>query len=215
VRQDAARRLREAKPTFERGGEWLHGIPTVVFVLGAVSLVTDISSEMLLPLRLIFFVQVLGTPLTLAGLIEGIAEGGTSLLKLLSGRLADRFPSRSGLVISGYGVSNLAKPLLALVTRWPVAMGLVLLDRAGKSVRGSPRDAMIVEAVAPARRGQAFGMHRSADTLGAAFGPLLAVVILTATSGNVRAVFGWTVVPGVLSVLVAVFFLRDPRARAR
>jgi MFS family permease len=179
-----------------------------VLVLGAISLFTDAAGEMIVPLRLLFFVQVLGTPLALAGLIEGVAEGATSLLKIVSGRLADRERSRRGLVLAGYSVSNLAKPLLALAGNWPLALGLVLLDRAGKATRASPRDAMLADAVPAERRGAAFGFHRSADTLGAAIGPLLALLILSVTAGNLRAVFGWTLLPGALAVLVALLFLR-------
>jgi MFS family permease len=197
-----------------RSHRWLQGITRTVVVLGVVALFTDTSSEMIMPLRLIFLVQVLGTPLTLAGLIEGLAEGVTSLLKLASGRLADRFPSRKGLVAAGYSISNLSKPLLALVTNWPIALGLVLVDRAGKAVRGSPRDAMIADAVEPTQRGKAFGFYRAADTLGAALGPLVAAGILVAAFDNVRAVFAWTVVPAALSIVCVAVFLRDPRVRA-
>lgn len=193
----------------------LSGITRTVVVLGVIALFTDMSSEMIIPLRLLLFVQVLGTPLAVAGLIEGIAEGATSVLKLVSGRLADRFGDQRWLVIGGYSVSNLSKPLLALVTRWPLALGLVLLDRSGKAVRGSPRDAMIAASVPPDQRGKAFGFHRSADTLGAAIGPLLAIAILAATGNNLRAVFAWTLVPGLLAILCAVVFLRDPALRGR
>jgi len=209
---DAGAREPDAPPA-KRG--WLGGITRTVLVLGGVSLFTDMSSEMIMPLRLIFFVQVLGTPLALAGLIEGLAEGGTSLLRIVSGRVADRVADRRALVIAGYGVSNLSKPLLALVATWPVGLLLVLVDRTGKALRGSPRDAMIADAVAPDQRGKAFGFHRSADTLGAAIGPLLAIAVLAATAGNLRAVFGWTLAPGLLSLIVAVAFLRDPRRRQR
>lgn len=209
---DAGAREPDAPPA-KRG--WLGGITRTVLVLGGVSLFTDMSSEMIMPLRLIFFVQVLGTPLALAGLIEGLAEGGTSLLRIVSGRVADRVADRRALVVGGYGVSNLSKPLLALVATWPVGLLLVLVDRTGKALRGSPRDAMIADAVAPDQRGKAFGFHRSADTLGAAIGPLLAIAVLAATAGNLRAVFGWTLAPGLLSLIVAVAFLRDPRRRQR
>jgi MFS family permease len=191
---------------------WLRGITTTVVILGIISLLTDMSSEMIMPLRLIFLVQVLGTPLALAGLIEGIAEGATSLLKIVSGRLADRFADRSRLVIAGYTVSNLAKPLLSLVTQWPVALGLVLIERTGKAVRGSPRDAMIADAVEPGVRGKAFGFHRSFDTLGAAIGPLIAIVLLTLNGNNLRSVFAWTIVPGLFCIFFCIFYLRDPRS---
>lgn len=198
------------RPGRRRG---LRSIPRVVYVLGASSLFTDIASEMITPLRLIFLVQVLATPLALAALIEGLAESATSLLKILAGRMADRAHSRRGLVSWGYGISAAAKPLLALVPSWLPALGLVLVDRAGKAVRGSPRDAMIADAVPTQERGRAFGLHRSADTLGAAIGPLVALAVLNATNGNLRAVFGWTIVPGALAVAVALLFLHDPRRR--
>jgi len=188
------------------------GITRTVLVLGVVSLFTDVASEMILPLRLLFFVQVLGTPLAVAALIEGVAEGGTSLLKIVSGRLADRVASRRALVVAGYSLSNLARPLLALVSNWPLALGLVILDRTGKATRASPRDAMLADAVAPAQRGKAFGFHRSADTLGAAIGPLLALLILSVSGGNLRAVFGWTLLPGALAVAVALLFVQSRRA---
>lgn len=213
---DAALPSAEGPPQGARRGSarrWLAGITRTIVVLGAISLFTDMASEMIVPLRLIFLVQVLGAPLTLAGLIEGVAEGGTSLLRVASGWWADRAGSRRGLVVWGYAISNLAKPLLALAANWPVALGLVLLDRGGKALRGSPRDAMIADAVAPRVRGKAFGFHRSADTLGAALGPLLALMVLTATAGRVRDVFAWTLLPGALAIVVAVVFLRDPRPK--
>lgn len=207
--------LHSPPPRHQLGiSHWLNGITRTVVVLGGIALFTDMASEMIMPLRLLLFVQVLGTPLAVAGLVEGIAEGATSTLKLVSGRLADRFSDRRWLVIAGYSVSNLSKPLLALVSNWPLALGLVLVDRSGKSVRGSPRDAMIAASVAPQQRGKAFGFHRSADTLGAAIGPLLAIAILSATGYNLRAVFAWTLVPGVLAILFALVFLRDPALQA-
>lgn len=194
-----------------RPRRWLAGITRVVVVLSVISLFTDISSEMLAPLRLIFLVQVLGAPLTLAALVEGIAEGATGLVRIIAGRLADQVSTRRWLVLSGYALSNAAKPLLALAQNWLTALGLVLADRGGKALRGSPRDAMIADVTPPEQRGKAFGFHRAADTLGAAVGPLLALAVLTMTHGNLRAVFAWTLAPGALAVLVAVIFLRRPR----
>jgi MFS family permease len=191
----------------------LRSIPGVVYILGVTSLLTDIASEMITPMRLIFLVQILATPLQLAALVEGLAESATSLLKILAGQLADRASSRRGLVTWGYGISAVAKPLLALAPSWVSALALVLVDRAGKGVRVSPRDAMIADAAPTPIRGRAFGLHRSADTLGAAIGPLVALIILNATGGNLRAVFGWTLVPGILAIVVALLFLRDQRSR--
>jgi MFS family permease len=199
------RRLRERIMT---------GISRNVLVLGLVSFFTDVSSEMIVPIRILFLVLVLRTPLPIAGLIEGIAESTASLLKIYSGRRADRVSARKPLIIFGYGTSNLAKPLLALVTTWPAALGLIFLDRVGKGLRGSPRDAMMADSTPKEYMGKAFGFHRSMDTLGAAVGPLLTYIILLATSNNLNAVFAWTIVPGILSVLVIVFFLRNPRKKA-
>ncbi len=191
------------------------GLNRQIITLGAVSLFTDIASEMIVPIRIIFLVLYLSTPLPIAGLIEGIAESMSSLLKVLSGRLADRVAERKPLLLAGYGLSAIAKPLLALVAAWPAALGLIVADRIGKGVRSSPRDAMLADATTPAYRGKAFGFHRAMDTLGAAVGPLLTVLIVALSAGDqpqalgtLRRVFIWAAVPGVLSI-VALCFLRE------
>ncbi len=194
---------------------WRAGITRVVVVLGAASLFTDISSEMIAPLRLLFLVQVLGTPLILAGLIEGLAEGATSIFKLFSGRLADRVSRRVPLVVAGVTLSNLVKPVLAVVTGWAQALGIVVLDRTGKAVRGSPRDAMIADEAPKEYRGKAFGFHRGMDTLGAAIGPLAAAWLLFLRPDDLRTVFAWTLLPGVLAILVVTLFLRPRRAQPK
>lgn len=186
------------------------GLTRNVVVLGVVSLFTDISSEMIVPVRIIFLVVILNTPVTLAGLIEGIAESTASIVKVFSGRLADRVSKRKPIILAGYGISNLCKPLLSLVTSWPQALGLIFLDRAGKGVRGSPRDAMIADSIEAKYRGKAFGLHRAMDTMGAAIGPLFAALILALTDQNLRALFAWTLLPGILAVVVVIFFLREP-----
>src|SRR6476646_7111069 len=177
----------------------LAGISRNVIVLGLVSFFTDVSSEMIIPIRILFFVVILRTPLPVAGLIEGIAESTASFLKIISGRMADRPSRRRPLIIFGYTASNLAKPLISLVYSWPMALLLVFVDRVGKGVRGSPRDAMMADSTQKRYMGKAFGFHRSMDTLGAAVGPLLAWLILVATNNDLRAVFAWTLVPGLLS----------------
>lgn len=203
----------EPAPTHERKprGKLMTGISRNVIILGIVSFFTDISSEMIVPIRILFFVLVLRTPLAVAGLIEGIAESTASLLKIVAGRLSDRPSRRWPLILFGYGVANGAKPFLAFVTTWPSALFLVFLDRVGKGVRGSPRDAMMADSTPRQFMGKAFGFHRSMDTLGAAVGPVLTYLILLLSSGDLRAVFLWTAVPGVLSVL-AIFLL--PREKA-
>lgn len=190
------------------------GITRNVQVLGAVSFFTDVSSEMIVPVRILFMVAVLHTPLALAGLIEGVAESTASLLKIISGRLSDRVSRRKPLILFGYGLSNLVKPLLAVASSWQGALGLIFLDRVGKGVRGSPRDAMMADSTPAEYRGKAFGFHRSMDTFGAAVGPLLTYFILLLTNNDLRAVFGWTLLPGVLSILVIVLFLRERTKKA-
>jgi MFS family permease len=187
------------------------GISRNVLVLGMVSFFTDVSSEMIVPVRILFLVGVLHTPLTIAGLIEGVAESSASIIKIWAGRLADRASSRKPLILFGYSVSNIAKPLIALVNSWPGALVLIFVDRVGKGVRGSPRDAMMADSTPRQYMGKAFGFHRSMDTLGAAVGPLIAWLILVLTNNDLRAVFGWTALPGILSVLVILLFLREKR----
>lgn len=191
----------------------LTGITRNVWVLGAVAFFTDVSSEMIVPVRILFLVVVLQTPLALAGLIEGVAESTASLLKIVSGRMSDRVSSRKPLILFGYSLSNIMKPLLALVNAWPAALGLIFLDRVGKGVRGSPRDAMMADSTPPEYRGKAFGFHRSMDTLGAAVGPLFTYLILLLTNNDLRAVFGWTLLPGILSILVILLFMREGKKK--
>lgn len=202
----------EKKPE-KRRSRLMTGISRNVVVLGIVAFFTDVSSEMIVPVRILFFVVILRTPLPIAGLIEGVAESTASLLKIVSGRLADRVSRRAPLIFFGYSLSNLAKPLLAIVTSWPVALLLVFFDRTGKGVRGSPRDAMMADSTPREYMGKAFGFHRSMDTLGAAVGPLFTVLILAWTNNDLRAVFAWTALPGILSVLVILLFLRERKPR--
>ena len=189
------------------------GISRNVVVLGLVSFFTDASSEMIIPMRILFLVLVLQTPLPIAGFIEGIAESTASLLKIWAGHLSNRVSRRTPLINFGYNLSNLAKPLLAFVPSWPYALGLIFLDRVGKGVRGSPRDAMMANSTPQRYMGKAFGFHRSMDTFGAAFGPIACYLILLLTAGDLRAVLIWTAIPGFLAAMVMVLFLREKTAR--
>jgi MFS family permease len=114
--------------------------------------------------------------------------------------MADRLPQRKPLIMAGYTLSNLAKPLLALVGTWPQAFGRIVLDRVGKGIRTSPRDAVLADAAPAANRGKAFGVHRTLDAVGATIGPLLAFAILALTNQDLRAVFAWTLIPGLLAL---------------
>jgi MFS family permease len=194
--------------------DWRAGISRNVLVLGLVSFFTDVSSEMLVPIRFLFLVRWLGTPLLLAALVEGMAEAASSLLKVLVGKRTDRVNRRAPMLILGYSLSNFAKPLIGFVQSWLPALGLVLVDRVGKAIRTAPRDALIADSVTQQHRGKAFGFHRSMDTLGAAVGPLLTVLILEWTGNNLPAVFRWTIVPGILAILVIPILLREPKREA-
>jgi MFS family permease len=190
-------------------------MPHNVVVAGIVSLLTDISSEMIVPVLPLFLTIVLGAPVAAVGLIEGVAESTASVLRVFSGWLSDRAGKRKPLILVGYGLSNLTKPLLALAGAWPHVLALRFADRFGKGIRTAPRDALIADTVDPSVRGRAFGFHRAMDTTGAAIGPLLAAGTLALTSGsanptgNPRAVFWLASVPGIAAILVGWLFLRD------
>lgn len=179
----------------------LAGLGRNVIVLGAVSLLTDISSEMLYPVIPLFLTAVLGAPMTVVGLIEGAAEGAASLLKMLFGWISDRAARRKPFVVWGYGLSAVSKPLMALAGAWPVVLLARLVDRTGKGMRTSPRDALIAASCDPGQRGKAFGLHRAMDTAGAVAGPLLALLFLAVWQVGYRAMFVLAFIPAALGVL--------------
>ena len=181
-------------------------LPRTVVVLGAVSLCNDVASDMLAPLLPLFLTAVLGAGPAVVGLIEGVAEATASLLKLVSGRLADRGWSAKGLVLGGYGLSNGARPLIGFAAGWTLVLLLRFLDRVGKGLRTAPRDAMIAGSVAPAVRGRAFGFHRALDHGGAVSGPLVAFGLLAARR-PLRDVFFYSAVPGLIVLLLLWFGL--------
>lgn len=162
-----------------------------------------------MPVLPLFLTTVLGAPMTVVGLIEGIAESTASVLRTFAGWLSDRIGRRKPLLIFGYSLSNLTKPLLALTGSWQQVLLIRFVDRMGKGVRGAPRDALIADSVTPEQRGLAFGFHRSLDTVGAAIGPLVAFAVLAARPDDYRAVFWVATIPGALAILVATFFVRD------
>ncbi len=187
------------------------GVKRPVFILGVVSFLTDVSSEMVYPLVPLFLTSVLGAPLTAVGLIEGLAEGGASLFKTAGGWLSDRLRVRRPLVFAGYALSAVAKPLLAAAYVWPVALLVRFGDRAGKGVRTAPRDALVAEVTPAQVRGRAFGFHRAADTLGAVVGPAVALGLLALFSDNFRLIFILAFIPAVAGVaLVSLVRERPP-----
>lgn len=181
-------------------------LPRTVVILGLVSLLNDAASEMITPLLPIFLTATLGAGPAVVGFVEGLAEATASLLKLISGRLADRGVSAKGLVVGGYALSNAGRPLLGLAAGWTAVLLLRFLDRVGKGLRTAPRDAFIAGAVGAADRGRAFGFHRSMDHSGAVIGPLLAFGLLAAQA-NLQQVFLASAAPGVLVILLLVFGL--------
>ena len=180
-----------------------------VLVLAAVSFLTDASSEIIYPLLPIFLTTVLGASASAVGAIEGLAETTSALLKLASGWWSDRVSRRKPLVVAGYALASLARPLVAVAQSATQVLAIRVTDRVGKGVRGAPRDALIAESVDPRIRGRAFGFHRSADHAGAVVGPLVAFALLRWGHLELRTVFLLAAIPGVLSVLVLVLGVRE------
>ncbi len=183
-------------------------LPVTVIVLGTASLFTDLSSEMIYPLLPVFLGTLLHAGAAALGVIEGAAEATASLLKIVSGRVADRMKRRKPLVIGGYTISGTARPLIGFAGVWPVVLALRVLDRVGKGVRTSPRDALIADVTPLDRRGRAYGLHRAMDNAGAVLGPLAAVMLL-GFGLSTRQVFYAAAVPGVIVILVLVFGVRE------
>jgi MFS family permease len=188
------------------------GITGNVLILGLVSLLTDVSSEMIYPLLPLFLTSVLGAGPAFLGVIEGVAESTAALLKLVSGIWSDRVRRRKRLVLGGYGLSALARPLVALATGPLAVLAIRFTDRIGKGVRTSPRDALIADSVAPQLRGRAYGFHRSMDHAGALLGPLLATALLATWTKNLRVIFALAAIPGFLAVLLIVLKVREAAA---
>jgi MFS family permease len=177
--------------------------PTVV-TLGLVSLFADISSEMLYPITPIFLTSVLGASMSSVGLIEGAAEATASLLKTYSGAWSDRIGRRMPFVAFGYFLAAVGKPLIGFSSSWTQVLLARSLDRTGKGLRTAPRDALLAEAVPEKLRGAAFGWHRAMDTMGAAIGPLFAILFLSKQGEhNLRAIYYWAVIPGLAAVAIS------------
>lgn len=186
-----------------------------VVILGIVSLLTDISTEMVYPLLPIFLTSSLGASPAIVGIIEGIAESLASLLKVFSGYIGDQTKRKKELAIVGYGGSFLGKAVLLLAGSWGMVLLARMIDRLGKGIRTAPRDALIADAADPKARGHAFGLHRALDTLGATVGVAIAYLLLTgsvaASNEAFKRIFLLSMIPAMLGVL-ALFLVRQPRA---
>lgn len=182
-----------------------------VTVAGFVSFFMDVSSEMIYPLAPLFLANVLGVSISVIGLIEGVAESTASLLKVFSGWFSDRIGNRKWLMAVGYGISTLSRPFIALATGWQHVMGSRFIDRFGKGIRTSPRDAIIAESSDKAYFGRAFSFHRSMDTMGAVVGPALAFFFLGLFSNDYRLVFWLSMAPGAIAVILIVVFITEKK----
>ncbi|MCL5291547.1 MAG: MFS transporter [Actinobacteria bacterium] len=185
------------------------GFPGNVFFLGLTSLFTDIASEMVYPLIPIFLTTVLGAPVTVVGLVEGVAESTASILKMCSGWLSDRIRKRKLLAVIGYGLGAIAKPILALSLIWPQVLFARFVDRVGKGVRTAPRDVLIADSCSEEKYGRSFGFHRGMDTVGAAIGPVIAFVALPLLNNNFKLFFALAIVPAIIGMIVLALFVRE------
>jgi len=184
-------------------------LPRTVWVLGFVSLLMDLSSEIYHALLPAFLTITLGLPVAAMGALDGISEATANMAKLVSGKLSDHQQKRKPWVLLGYGMAALSKPLFPLATGAIPVLGARFIDRIGKGIRGAPRDAMIADETPPEIRGAAFGLRQSLDTVGAFLAPLVAVGLMIALAGNIRAVFWIAVIPAMLSFLLAWVMLRE------
>lgn len=208
---------REWFPSFKR----YKTLPRNVFALSLVSLLNDTSSEIIYPLLPVFLALTLGASPFAIGAIEGAAESTASVLKLFSGYLSDKFQRRKLPVFLGYALASIVRPLLAFTTNWTQVLGVRLVDRVGKGIRGAPRDALLAAEVSPEKRGLAFGFNRAADHLGAVIGPVVAFVLLSyfaqnpenPTADEYREVFLLASIPVVLGLFVIVFFVKEDGKR--
>lgn len=185
-------------------------IPRSVWALGFVSLLMDVSSELIHSLLPVFMVTGLGATALMVGIVEGVAEATALIVKVFSGAISDYLGKRKGLTVLGYGLGALSKPLFALAATVHWVFVARFMDRIGKGIRGAPRDALIADLTPPEIRGAAYGLRQSLDTVGAFVGPLLAIALMVLFAGDFRTVFWFAVIPGVLAVVVLVFAVREP-----
>ena len=193
-----------------RYGNTLRHIPKGIWVLGFVSMLMDISSEMIHSLLPLFMVTTLGTSVLTVGIIEGLAESTALIVKVFSGIISDYIGKRKSLALFGYALGALTKPLFALASSSGLVLTARLLDRIGKGVRGAPRDALVADIAPPHLRGASFGLRQSLDTVGAFIGPLLATGLMLLWANDFRAIFWIAVIPGTLAVTLLFFGITEP-----
>jgi MFS family permease len=189
-------------------------LPRTVWILGIVSLLMDLSSEIYHALLPAFLTVTLGLPVVAMGAIDGISEGTANIAKLVSGRLSDRQQRRKPWILLGYGLAAFSKPLFPLAEGALPVLGARFVDRVGKGIRGAPRDAMIADETAPELRGAAYGLRQALDTVGGFVAPLLAIALMILLAGDIRTVFWIAAIPAFLSFLFAWSMLREPPRHA-
>ncbi len=197
----------------ETGGKRIWGVSPNVFFLGVVSLLTDVSSEMIFTLVPLFLSNVLGAAGTIVGFVGGLSEGADAIFRIFSGWFSDRIGQRKLLAVSGYSISTLAKPFLLLANVWGAVLAVRFVDRVGKGVRTSSRDALIADSLLPEERGRGFGLHRAMDIAGAFLGLVIAAVIVYLVQGTgvveiSRQCFRWLVIVGVVPAVLAIVVLQ-------
>lgn len=192
----------------------LRRIPRPIWVLGFVSMLMDVSSEIVHSLLPMFLVAGLGTSVTTIGLIEGIAEATALIVKVFSGGLSDYLGNRKWLAVAGYALGAASKPFFAIAGSAQIVLAARFADRIGKGIRGAPRDALVADITPPQDRGAAFGLRQALDTIGAFTGPLLAAALMFLWSNDYRRIFWIALVPGVLAVLLLALGVREPQRAA-
>ncbi|CAG9242691.1 MFS transporter [Burkholderia diffusa] len=185
-------------------------IPRTVWALGLVSLFMDLSSELIHALLPIYLVSTMGMSVAALGVLEGAAEATAMIVKVFSGAISDWLGRRKGLLLVGYGLAALTKPLFPLASTPAVVVAARLLDRVGKGIRGAPRDALVADIAPPEIRGACFGLRQSMDTVGAIFGPMLAIVLMLWFGDRIRTVLWFAVVPAFVAIALIVFGVREP-----
>ncbi|MCP4474753.1 MAG: MFS transporter [Gammaproteobacteria bacterium] len=186
-----------------------------VWIMGVVSFFNDLSSEMIYPLIPIFLTTILGAPVAIVGMIEGIAEATGSISKVIFGLISDQRQSRKPFVVSGYLLSTLAKILLGFSYLWTFVLMARFTDRLGKGIRTASRDALLAESSAPENRGLSFGLHRALDTFGAVIGPLLAIIFMTQLHDGFQQIFYLATIPGAIGVILLALFVKEKQKQHR
>lgn len=189
-------------------------IPRTVWVLGFVSLLMDVSSEIVHALLPVFMTTTLGLSVAMVGLVDGIAEATANITKVFSGWVSDRSGRRKPLLLLGYGLGAASKPLFAIATGALPILGARFADRIGKGIRGAPRDAMVADVTPPESRGRAFGLRQSLDTAGAFAGPLIGIALMAVLAGDMRTVFWIAALPGLAAVALIAVGVREQRPAA-